>query len=146
MQQIFYQAAGGVVIRDRKILVLERPERAELRLPKGHIEQGESDVEAALREVREESGYAELSVVSDLGTQQVRFLHPDQEREVVRAEHYFLMRLRADAQIQWEAQELQFRPVWMPIEEAMVQLSFESEREYVRRALRWIEENEPLRF
>ncbi len=146
MRQISYQAAGGVVVHNGKVLVLDRPGRAEVRLPKGHIEQGENAAEAALREVCEESGYSKLTIVGDLGTQQVCFVDPYQTREVVRDEHYFLMRLGADIQIQREAHEWQFRPVGMPASEAVAQLTFESEREFVRRALRWIEENEPAGF
>jgi ADP-ribose pyrophosphatase YjhB (NUDIX family) len=141
MQPIVYQAAGGVVFDDSKVLVLDRPHRAELRLPKGHIECGECAVTAALREVREESGYVDVTILSDLGTQQVCFVHPDQQREVIRDEHYFLMRLRSHDQMHREAQELQFRPLWIPIKEAVTRLTFESEREFVRRALHWIEEN-----
>lgn len=37
-----YVAAGGVVVGAGRVLVLERPGRNELRLPKGHVEHGES--------------------------------------------------------------------------------------------------------
>ena len=36
-----YAAAGGVVVDGDRMLVLERPERNEVRLPKGHVEPGE---------------------------------------------------------------------------------------------------------
>ena len=55
------------MINDDKLLVLERPARGEVRLPKGHVEPGEAPREAALREVREEAGYADLEIVADLG-------------------------------------------------------------------------------
>ena len=40
-----YLAAGGVVIHDGRMLVLDRPSRGEVRLPKGHIEGGEDAAE-----------------------------------------------------------------------------------------------------
>ncbi|MCK5342630.1 MAG: NUDIX domain-containing protein, partial [Candidatus Heimdallarchaeota archaeon] len=46
-----YLAAGGIVKNNNKILVLVRPKHNEIRLPKGHIDEGESAQEAALREV-----------------------------------------------------------------------------------------------
>ena len=56
-----YAAGGGVVVHDGRVLVLRRYSRDEIRLPKGHVDPGETVQEAALREVREESGYAGLT-------------------------------------------------------------------------------------
>ena len=78
-----YRAAGGVVLqqgvvpdldpRQPYLLVLDRPSRNEVRLPKGHIDHGESAAEAALRETVEEAGYTDLEIVADLGEQIVEF-------------------------------------------------------------------------
>lgn len=48
-------SAGGVVVKDRKVLLLHTTNGRWV-LPKGHVERDESLREAALREVREESG------------------------------------------------------------------------------------------
>jgi 8-oxo-dGTP pyrophosphatase MutT (NUDIX family) len=113
-----------------------------VRLPKGHVEQGESAATAALREVREESGYAHVSIVADLGAQHVRFIDPYRKREVTRDERYFLMCLEDETKVAREEKEHQFIPIWVPIADAVAQLSFDSEKEFVRRGLRWIQEND----
>jgi 8-oxo-dGTP pyrophosphatase MutT (NUDIX family) len=141
MRRVCYRAAGGVVIHEGKILLLRRPSRREVRLPKGHVEEGESPAEAALREVREEAGYARLTIVADLGTQQVEFADPYRQRQVIRDEHYFLMCLHDEHRAAREEKEKQFVPIWVPAADAVRQLTFEAEGEFVRRALRWVEVN-----
>jgi 8-oxo-dGTP pyrophosphatase MutT (NUDIX family) len=126
-----YTAAGGVVVHDGRVLVLHRRGRGEVRLPKGHVEPGEEVQAAALRETREESGYAGLVVRADLGIQVVEFDY--KERHVVRDERYFLMALVGDPGVPAGGEE-QFEPAWLTWEEALAVLTFEPEREWVRRA------------
>lgn len=51
------RAAGGVVVRDDKVLVVHRPKYDDWTFPKGKAEPGESDEACALREVLEETGF-----------------------------------------------------------------------------------------
>ncbi len=106
---ILYFAAGGVVsdTAGEKVLLLIRPSRDEVRLPKGHIEAGESPQEAALREVGEESGYIDLEILADLGEQFVAF--PIGKRAIRRTEHYYLMRLRTPQQAERPSKDEQQR-------------------------------------
>jgi ADP-ribose pyrophosphatase YjhB (NUDIX family) len=126
-----YTAAGGIVVYDNRVLVLRRPGRGEVRLPKGHVEPGEGVLAAALRETSEDSGYVDLVVRADLGVQVVEFDHAG--RHVVRTEHYFLMTLIDPPGSPPDGEE-QFEPMWLSWEEARHQLTFEAEREWVRRA------------
>jgi 8-oxo-dGTP pyrophosphatase MutT (NUDIX family) len=133
MRKRTYRAAGGVVIADGHMLLLDRPSRGEVRLPKGHIEDGEDEQMAALREVAEESGYCDLLVAANLGGQQVEFDYAGSH--VVREEHYFLMILRSDAQIERSKKDAaQFFPIWKPIAEAASLLTYAVEQEIAQRA------------
>jgi ADP-ribose pyrophosphatase YjhB (NUDIX family) len=60
-------SAGGVVINKGKVLVVNQDGRA-WSLPKGHVDPGEEPLEAAIREIREESGVTELEFISNLGS------------------------------------------------------------------------------
>lgn len=125
-----YRAAGGVVIDGDRVLVIRHLRRGELRLPKGHVDDGEEDVAAACREVTEETGYTDLAVERDLGHQLVDFDRDD--RHVARDEHYFRMRLGSDRTVEHEPA---FEPHWLPVADALTQLTFAAEREWVRRAV-----------
>jgi 8-oxo-dGTP pyrophosphatase MutT (NUDIX family) len=140
-----YRAAGGVLVDDEgRVLLIEREVRRdgdcrhEVRLPKGHVEAGETDAEAALREVCEETGYCVTEITSDLGEEVTEFTVDD--TLVRRNEHYYLMRLvdptpgppHFDSPT---AEEARFRPRWAAdLRDAEISLTYDSERNFVRRA------------
>ncbi|MBI2410289.1 MAG: NUDIX domain-containing protein [Candidatus Kerfeldbacteria bacterium] len=54
--------AGGIIVRtnpagEREIYLIHRPRYNDWSLPKGHIEAGETNETAALREIEEETGF-----------------------------------------------------------------------------------------
>ena len=55
-------AAGGVVLRERRVAVVHRPKYDNWSLPKGKLDPGVGWEEAALREAREERGLGCLLV------------------------------------------------------------------------------------
>jgi len=50
------RAAGGVIVRDGRVVVVHRPKYDDWSLPKGKADAGESDEACALREIEEETG------------------------------------------------------------------------------------------
>ncbi|MGQ9489688.1 MAG: NUDIX domain-containing protein [Anaerolineae bacterium] len=156
MRERRYRAAGGVVLDSAgRVLLIERWVMRdgrpvfEIRLPKGHVEPGETDERAALREVCEETGYCGITIVADLGELVNEFRLPGQDVHVVRHEHYFLMGL-ADSQRNEphfdspEADEARFTPRWAAtLADAEALITFESEREFIRRARTFA--NSPIR-
>jgi ADP-ribose pyrophosphatase YjhB (NUDIX family) len=113
-----------------KVLVLRRG--AEVRLPKGRLEAGETLEECALREVREESGLRAPRIVRLLGTVRSRFAHKGNRYE--RDETWFLMDLEGGSG-EVDAPEAQFEPVWLPSSEADGALTLEAERVAIRWAI-----------
>jgi 8-oxo-dGTP pyrophosphatase MutT (NUDIX family) len=129
-----YVAAGGVIIDDGKMLLLDRPHRGEIRLPKGHVDPGESHDETALRESVEETGYGDLEIVEDLGERVVEF--DSEGRHYRRTEHYYLMRPLSHRQVSRSPKdEKQFRPMWVPMAEAATMLTYLAEQEVASRAV-----------
>jgi len=120
-------------VEETHLLLLDRPRRAEVRLPKGHIDPGESAEEAALRETCEESGYCDLEILADLGRRTVEFEYKGRHYE--REDHYFLMRLLSARQTARPASDArQFKVVWAPLSEACGQLTFEIEQLFAQDA------------
>jgi len=60
------KSAGGVVVRKNLVLVVSQ-HGISWSLPKGHVEKGESPVDAAKREIYEESGITDLDFIRELG-------------------------------------------------------------------------------
>lgn len=134
-----YSAAGGVVIDEGKMLLLDRPLRQEVRLPKGHIDPGETPDVTALRETAEESGYHDLAIVADLGSQVVEFDHKGEH--FIRTEYYFLMHLLSHQQQMRPAQDAeQFRVLWTPIDQAVERLTYSAEKAIARKAIQALAE------
>lgn len=129
-----YNAAGGVIIENGKMLLLDRPSRGEVRLPKGHIEPGETPEETALREVQEETGLADLAIVGDLGSRVVEFDY--KKAHYRRNEHYFLMRRSGDQVFERPPKDaLDFHPLWVPVDDAIPMLTYTAEQDAAQRAL-----------
>lgn len=64
----YTQSAGGIVINKRgQILVADQGGKS-WSLPKGHIEKGEDILEAAKREIYEETGVNKLKLIKSLGS------------------------------------------------------------------------------
>lgn len=147
-----YRAAGGVVLDDAgRVLLIERwvlrdgQLSFEIRLPKGHVEDGETDEQAAMRETCEETGYCGIAVTADLGEYRNEFALPDER--VLRHEHFYLMRLTdaTPGQPHFDsanADEARFQPRWAAdLAEAEALITFGSEREFVARARKLTPDN-----
>ncbi|HEX9889810.1 MAG TPA: NUDIX domain-containing protein [Nitriliruptorales bacterium] len=133
-------SAGGVVCDDREdgkrwvllIALRNAAGKPQWTLPKGGIEGDESPERAALREVREETGYG-ADVVHRLGTIDYWFVwRPDKVR-YHKYVHYFFMRYdgRPPGERDDEAEHVE----WVPIDAALVRLAHRNERNLVRQAM-----------
>jgi 8-oxo-dGTP pyrophosphatase MutT (NUDIX family) len=127
-------SAGGLVVDRgtlRAALIARRDRRGRLlwSLPKGHIEDGENAEQAALREVREETGIIGR-VLAPLGVIDYWFTAPD--RRVHKTVHHFLMEASggslSDDDIEVEA------VAWVPLGALPARLAYPDERRLVRQA------------
>jgi 8-oxo-dGTP pyrophosphatase MutT (NUDIX family) len=127
-------SAGGVVFRGDEIIVVVPVKRAAdgrrvLGLPKGHPESGESLEQAAAREVREEAG-VEGEITDHLGD--VTYYYERKGRRRLKQVTFYLMRYSHGDPADHDHEMEEAR--WMPIDEAIRQLTYHGEREMATRA------------
>ena len=92
-------------------------------LPKGHLEDGETAEQAAVREIEEETGI-KGEVVQPLGTLDYWFVTED--RRVHKTVHHFL--LRASGGELSDADPEVTEVAWVPLEEVPRRLAYAAER------------------
>ncbi len=122
-------SAGGLVIDERGHVLLIRARdfrnRPVWTLPKGAPAAGESSMEAALREVREETGYR-CEVVRELAP--VTYWFQRAGRRVKKTVRWYLMRpLAKEGEHDQEVDEVD----WTPREVALERLRYDSDKKLV---------------
>lgn len=70
-------SAGGIVVNSRGQVLVVNQKNASWSLPKGHIEEGEDALVAARREIYEEAGIRDLTLVRELGSYQRSIIGKD---------------------------------------------------------------------
>jgi len=126
-------SAGGLVIRNlrgRPHVAAVRVRDRILALPKGHPEQWESAQDAALREVREETGL-EATPVEKLGD--IRYWYARDGDRVLKIVSFFLLRYRS-GRLEDHDHEVE-EALWIPLEEAPARLAYRGEKEMAETAL-----------
>lgn len=136
-------SAGGIVYRgsgaETEVVIVRIVPERRWQLPKGLIDDGETFEQAALREVREESGMT-AEIVGPIKTIEYWFTADwdDSRRRIHKFVHFFLMRhiMGDGSDHDHEVDEVR----WVTIDEALRTLSFPSERDLVRKAAEMIAE------
>ena len=124
--QLRSRAAGGVVVRDGadgpEVVVVHRPRYDDWSLPKGKLRPGERWRDAALREVREETGMR-----CELGAELAPARYRDRKGRPKLVRYWLMRALDGDFEPSDEVDRLR----WLGVAEAEQLLDYDHDRELV---------------
>jgi 8-oxo-dGTP pyrophosphatase MutT (NUDIX family) len=135
------RSAGGVVVRGEEVVVIVPTRRASdgskvVALPKGHIDPGENALQAATREVREETGIV-AEPVTELG--ETRYWYRREGQTIPKSVSFYLFRyVEGDTADHDDEVE---KAWWIALADAQRELSHTAEREMVAKAAQYLEAN-----
>ena len=137
LRRVDETSAGGLVVADdgvnepRAALIGRTDRRGRLlwSLPKGHIEEGETPEDTAVREVAEETGIIG-EVVAPLGI--IDFWFVAEGRRVHKTVHHFLLRALGGELCDDDVEVAEV--AWVPLGELESRLAYADERRLIRRA------------
>ena len=123
---IHEKSCGGVIIDGDQVLLIKNKRSLHWSFPKGHMERGESPLQTALREIREETG---LKVIIDPDVSSTINYNPT--FEINKDVTYFLAR-------PWQgilhAQESEVSELaWRSIDEAINEITHDNEKEVLKK-------------
>ena len=127
-------SAGGIVFRvqdGQPLFLLIRDSYHNWGFPKGHLERGEQPSDAAVREVAEETGLAQVELRGAIET--IDWYFRFRGRLIHKVCHFFLMETR-DGDTTPQRSEGITACQWLPFDEACTAVSYANAREVLRRA------------
>ncbi|WP_017873587.1 NUDIX domain-containing protein [Candidatus Caldatribacterium saccharofermentans] len=138
MEKVLVRSSGGVVVQRKgssfEVLLIRKRGSPFWTLPKGHLEGGESEEAAALREVAEETG-----CVPRLGPRigEIAFTYERNGRLFEEHAAFYLMEAmtRGSLPPQDEVEEVR----WVDLAQALDLLHYENERGILKRAQEYLE-------
>ncbi len=136
------KSCGAVIFAERdgeRLYLLERMRKGHVSLCKGHVEGSETEHETAAREIREETALEEVEFLDGFRETEAYSPYPGCEKTVV----FFLARA---ARTETAPQPEEVREIlWLPLKEACGLLSYESDREILRRAAGFLDRKDPVK-
>ena len=122
------KSCGCIIIKNRKVLLVQEA-KGHWGLPKGHIEGNETEEEAAIREVKEETNL-DVEIDTSIRYELNYIVEPDIEKTVC-----FFPAKNVSGKIKRQESEIN-EIKWIPVEEAVTVITYDNAKEMLSRALK----------
>ncbi len=121
------KSCGCIIINENKVLLVKQTE-GHWGFPKGHVEQGETEVQTAIREVKEETNI-DVEVKEDKRYEEEYYPEENIKKQVV----YFLAK-NITTNIMPQQSEIQ-EIKWVPLNEAENVITYENSKNIIRKVI-----------
>lgn len=123
-----YEKSCGAIIFDKnKILIIQQKE-GHWGFPKGHVEENETEVETAIREIKEETN---LDVEIN---EKYRYVETYSPKKGIEKDVVFFIANRIGGYIKPQEEEVN-QILWVTFEEAMEKLTFDSSKSVLKKVI-----------
>ena len=124
----YEKSCGAVVLDGDKVLIIQQNE-GHWGFPKGHVEEGETEVQTAVREIKEETN---IDVKVD---DKYRYVEVYSPKENVEKEVVFFVASKVGGNVVAQEEEVQ-NIEWLSITNAMERLTYESSKRVIRNVIK----------
>jgi len=139
----YHLCAGGVLYDPitKTVALIRFPNDDHHALPKGHLNEGETPEQAALREVSEETGRTNIKIIGELGVLQFEYDHWKfiGERHHKTVHHYLLELTGPEEDHSLRDDDETHHVVWLEFDEAIKKIQHDNARELLVKAKEMVE-------
>ena len=127
------KSAGAIVIHRSgskiEYLILHYP-AGHWDFPKGNVEKGESELDAAIREIGEETGLTDLRLINGF-KRMIQYYYRKGDQLVKKTVTFYLAESKTkDVKLSYEHQGF----IWLPIDEALAKVTYQNARNVLKEA------------
>lgn len=122
----YEKSCGAIVLDGGKILVIQQAE-GHWGFPKGHVEAEETEVQTAIREIKEETNY-DVEV-----NENYRYVETYSPKEGVEKDVVFFVAKKVAGDMRPQEEEVQ-NILWLTYEETLERLTYENSKEILKKA------------
>lgn len=135
-------SSGGIVIKSYsskiRILLIKDP-YGKWTWPKGNIDKGETSLEAAKREIAEETGLKNIQVISKIG--QINYFYRRQKKLIYKTVYFYLFKFSGREAVSIAKREVKDGR-WFQEEEALSLVGYKGAKEFLKEAIRVFKRHE----
>ena len=126
------KSAGAILFRKEKepMYLLLHYEAGHWDFPKGHIEQGETDIDAISREVKEETGIKDIEIVKNF-KERIQYFYKMNNKLMSKEVIFYLAKTETE-QVKISFEHIGF--AWLSYEKAIKKLTYGNAKDVLKKA------------